>query len=267
EKAGAKVIYSYEDKKVHTKLLCIDQSTSREKRYLSYLSTGNFNSNTAKIYSDFALLTSDQTFGTDIVELFRFFTGETKKPKFQELSVAPFALRQKIVALIDTEIKAAKAGKSAMLTMKMNSLQDEDIIKRLYKASEAGVKIRLIIRGICSLVPGVKGLSENIEIRSIVDRYLEHSRIYWSHSKNELYLSSADMMTRNLNGRIEVAFIIKDPKISDLIKEIIQLQWSDNVKSRKINVRQSNPYYKGGTESLRSQYATYDLLSEKNKDG
>ena len=167
-----------------------------------------------------------------------------------------------IVKLIDAEIRsAASEGRDAMLTFKMNSLQDKQMIDKLYEASNAGVKIRLIIRGICCLVPGIEGQSENIEIRSIVDRYLEHARVYIFHGSNITLLSSADMMSRNLNRRIEVAFKVNDPALSNAVRSVLELQWADNVKARKINVRQTNPYLRNNREAIRSQYASYEEIN------
>lgn len=180
--------------------------------------------------------------------------------------VAPFNLRSKLNTLINREIRHAKAGKKAEIFLKLNNLVDEEVIEKLYAASKAGVKIRMIVRGICSLVPGMPGYSENIEAISIVDKFLEHTRIFVFHNdgKPELFIGSADLMTRNLDHRIEVVLPILDDKIKKQLLQIMELQWKDNVKARVFNETQSNVFKQkaGGERTLRSQDAIYDFWKE-----
>ena len=183
-----------------------------KSQYYSYLATGNFNEKTARIYSDYGLFTANQEFGKEVKKVFNFLERKSKHEKFKHLLVAPFNLRKKLTELIDNEIINMQEGKTAGIILKLNSLEDRKMIKKLYEASQAGVKIKLIIRGICCLVPGIKGLSENIEVISIVDRFLEHPRVYIFHNNGDskYFLSSADWMKRNLSRRIEVAFPVYD---------------------------------------------------------
>ena len=187
-------------------------------------------------------------------------TVKVPEQKFEHLLVGQFNLRRRLIELIEQEMQHAKAGKKAEIILKMNSLQDRPMIKKLYEASQAGVKIKLIIRGICSLIPGLVGWSENIEAISIVDRYLEHSRVFIFHNKGkeDIYLSSADWMVRNLSYRIEVAFPIYAPHIREEIKNYINIQLSDNVKSRILDEEQLNNYSRGNSDiAIRSQIETY----------
>lgn len=243
EKAGAKVFYSYPGIKVHTKLLLIQRMEAGKKRPYSYLGTGNFNEKTARIYCDHALLTARPKIGKEVNQIFDLLERKILVPDCKQILVAPFNLRQTFEQLIDQEIKNAEAGLPAYMILKMNSLENHHMIDKLYAASQAGVKIQLIIRGICCLIPGVQGLSENIEIISIVDRFLEHARIYIFGNKGEekMYVASADWMTRNLYKRVEVAFPIDDPSLYKELRTIVDIQWADNLKARIINETQDNP--------------------------
>jgi polyphosphate kinase len=197
--------------------------------------------------------------------LFDFLEGKNDKPTFDRLLTAPFFLRTRLCEMIDQEIAAAKNGGRARIFLKMNSLQDPGMIQKLYEASNAGVEVRLIIRGICCLVPGVLGQSENIEIRSIVDRYLEHARIFWfgKDERESIFMASADWMTRNLDRRVEVAFPVLDPAISARVRSILDLQWSDNVKARIIDTHQRNEYVDPSGDPVRAQYAQYNELIQR----
>lgn len=264
-KAGATVLYSYEQVKVHTKLfLIVRQEGGKPMRY-AYLGTGNFNEKTASIYGDHALFTAQPEMTKEVEQVFDYLADRTLQQEYKQLLVAPFGLRSGFVALIDREIAHAKAGKPASMLLKMNSLQDRDMILKLYEASQAGVRVRLIVRGICCLVPGVRGLSDNIRITSIVDRYLEHARVYVfdNNGSEELYIASADWMTRNLSRRVEVAFPIYDPVLKADLLKILEFQLSDSVKARSINIRQSNPMVRARSVEVRSQYAIYDWLKER----
>lgn len=265
EEAGVKVLYSMPGLKVHAKIAMV---VRREKDALvryCYLGTGNFNEKTARIYADEALLTVDKRLTGEIKKVFQFLDGKRKKPAFEHLLVAPFNMRKRFNALIAQEIEEAKAGRKAEMTLKMNSLEDEKIITRLYAASQAGVKIRIVVRGICRLVPGIPGQSENIEVTSIVDRFLEHARVYLFHNagKPVMYLASADWMKRNLSRRIEVAFPIYNRTLFREMKRMLDLQLRDNVKARIIDQHHSNTYVKSRRKRTRAQYAAYELLGGK----
>jgi polyphosphate kinase len=265
EKAGVHVNYSFPGVKVHSKLAAVRRLEDGEPRMYNYLATGNFHEDTAKIYSDFGIFTADARLTGEVSRVFRFLEQvEHPGEDFQHLLVGQFNLLDGLESLIKFEIAEAKAGRKAAMTLKMNSLQDPDMIALLYKASKAGVKIKLIIRGICCLVPGVKGVSENIHGISIVDRYLEHARVFHFHhaGKEKLYLSSADFMTRNLHHRIETTFPVYDEKIKAEIIHFMDVQLHDNTKARLLSDQQSNAYYTKGSKKVRSQEATYNYFLE-----
>lgn len=244
EDAGAKIIYSIPGLKVHSKLCLLNRKEMGGIKNYGYLSTGNFNENTAKIYSDLGLFTADKGITGDMEKLFEFLEGKINDPVFENLLVAQFNMKKDFLKLIDNEIENASKGEKALITIKVNSLEDKKMIDKLYEAAGRGVQIKLIIRGVCCLIPGIKGLSENIEAISIVDRFLEHSRIFIFHNNGneKIYLSSADWMKRNLNRRIETAFPVKDESIKKRIKEFVELQLEDNSKARIINKDQDNYY-------------------------
>lgn len=259
ENAGIKVQYSFPGLKVHSKICLIE----RENKNIAYLSTGNFNEKTAKIYTDLGYFTSNEDIISELKRIFGHLSGEKVSTKFNHLLVSPFNMRSTFEKLVNNEIKNAKKGKNAEIILKLNSLQDTKMIKLLYAANQAGVKIKIIVRGICCLVPGVKNLSENIEVISIVDRYLEHSRIYIFHNngKKKYFVASADWMKRNLSRRIEVGFPILDKNLVKLIDTIIQWHWSDNKKARIIDQKQSNHYRKvSGEQGIQSQNEIYKYL-------
>ncbi|GHA66698.1 polyphosphate kinase 1 [Pontibacter akesuensis] len=261
QKAGANVIFGVPDLKVHSKLGLITRNEKGRLVNYAYLSTGNYNEDTSTIYADHALFTSDKRLTKDVEQVFNFFIDRQPDKKFGHLLMAPLNMRQGFTKLVDQEIKNAKKGLPASMILKMNALQDERMIKKLYAASQAGVKIQLLVRGICCLVPGVEGMSENIQVRSIVDRYLEHARVYIFHNNGDeqLYIASADWMTRNLNRRVEVAFPIYQPDLAAEIRHIIELQLSDDTKTRSVD----NDYIKPPSPThVRSQYATYEYLSQ-----
>lgn len=263
EEAGVKVIYSREGLKVHAKMVWAVFIDKNLPRYQSMLSTGNFNEQTAGIYSDIIHLTSDYETGAEVGAVFDWLEKPNRDVTFHHLMVAPRHLRERMESLIDYEIRQVKAGQKAEIFCKMNSLQDARMIARLYEASRAGVRIRLIVRGICCLIPQRNGWSENIEVRSIVGRFLEHARVFmFYHGGNMLtYAGSADWMTRNLNRRGEVVFPVKDPSMSGLIHAFMEWQWADNQKSRIINEEQSNPFSEGVTgRKVNSQEKFFDVL-------
>ncbi|MEH6535330.1 MAG: polyphosphate kinase 1 [Psychroserpens sp.] len=244
EESGAKVTYSYPGIKIHSKILYIEKKENDVIKSYTYIGTGNFNEKTAKIYTDFGLMTSHKKITSEIVQVFQILEGALILPKTKKLLVSPFSARKKFIKLIHTEIANAEDGNIAYIILKMNSLEDKEMIDLLYKANNAGVKIRLLIRGVCCLVSGVKGQSEHITVTSIVDRFLEHGRVYvfGNNGSEKMYLGSADWMTRNLDHRIEVITPVLDFDVYSKIKTILQLQLDDNVKSRIVDSKQENKY-------------------------
>lgn len=267
ERAGVTVHYSFPGVKVHSKLAIVRRQKDEEIRLYAYLGTGNFHEETSKIYSDFGLFTTDTQLTNEIARIFNFLeTVKRPEQPFDQLLVGKFNLREKLVDLIDFEINEAKKGKSTRLILKMNGLQDPDMIDKLYEASRAGVKIDLIIRGICCINPGIPGHSDNIKAISIVDRFLEHSRIFYFYhgGSHKIYLSSADWMTRNLSYRVETAFPILDDKNKSMIMDLLQLQLSDNVKARLLDNENVNKYSKNNSElPIRSQIESYFYLKRR----
>ena len=236
EQRGVHVIYGIYGLKTHSKItLVVRREKNKIKRYV-HLSTGNYNDQTAKVYTDMGLITCRESFGADASVFFNMVSGFVTSVNTNIMSVAPFTLRQKIVDLIDREIHHAKAGHGGHIIAKMNALVDIDIIQKLYEASQAGVKINLIIRGICTLKPGLPGVSENIEVTSIVGEFLEHSRIFYfeNHRNPETFLSSADWMTRNLSRRVELLFPIEDQYIAERIQLTLKLYLADNEKAWRL---------------------------------
>lgn len=264
EAAGIRVIYSRAGLKVHAKVALVLRKEGEQTKAYAFLSTGNFNEKTAKIYADHGLLTADQAITNELMEVFKHLQDKNyKPPTFNHLLVAQFNLRDDIYAKIDREITYAQEGKKAYICMKMNNLEDKGIIEKLYRASQAGVEIDLIIRGICCLRSGVEGMSENIRIRRIVDSYLEHARVFiFRHlGSDEMYIGSADMMSRNLNGRIEVVFPIYDVDIKAEIMHIVQLQLTDNVKAVELNANLENIRVAANSAApVQAQLATYELM-------
>ena len=263
EEAGVRTLYGERGIKVHAKLALIRRRESKGKRLYAFLATGNFNEKTSRIYADHGLMTVDPRLTEEVLRVFRSLAGEEIDPDFEHLLVAPHHLRDRFNALIDGEAAAAAQGRRSGITVKMNSLQDRGIIERLYQASAFGVPINLVIRGICCLRPGVEGLSESIEGRSIVDRFLEHSRVFLFHADGaeKLYLASADWMTRNLERRVEVAFPIYDDQVRAELRTVLDVQLEDNTKARIIDAAQRNEFATAsGGAAVRSQIDTYRYL-------
>ena len=265
QEVGAKVIHGIPGLKVHSKLTLITRRVNRRLEHFAYVGSGNFQEDTAKIYCDEGLFTADKRITYDVVKIFEFFDKNYKQHIFNHIILSPFSTRQHFTYHIDHEIKNAREGKEALMIIKMNSLVDEQMMEKLYEASQAGVKIKLIIRGICSLKAGVPGLSENIEAISIVDKFLEHSRIfYFYHGGNEkLYISSADWMVRNLDRRIEVTCPIYDKEIKRELKQMLKLQLRDNVKGRILDDVQDNKYVRNNDKPVRAQDAYYHYLKRR----
>ncbi len=233
EDAGAHVIYGISGLKTHAKCLLVVRREGNEIRRYVHMATGNYNEQTARLYTDFSYFTSDPLIGEDASTLFNLLTGFSIPEKWNQLTVAPLDLRQKFLSLIRRETENAKNGLKARILAKVNSLLDQEIVMTLYEASQAGVEIQLVVRGICSLKPGIKGLSDNITVRSIVGRYLEHPRIYYFYNggDEEYYLASADWMTRNLDRRVELLFPIEGQKQRDFIQTILDYQYKDNANT------------------------------------
>ncbi len=266
KKAGVKVLYSFPGLKVHAKLALITRKEGNEKVRYAYMSTGNFHEKTAKLYSDFGIFTCEKELTNEMQMIFNYLATE-KQPKkdFKHLWVGQFNLRESLTRHIEHEIDHARKGKKAYILLKVNSLEDQDIIYKLYEASIAGVKIDLIVRGICCLVPNLPGISHNIKIISIIDRYLEHGRVFKFHNggKPIIYLSSADTMERNLSRRIEVAFPILNKSIQKQVNDLLEIQLKDNVKARIIDERNKNKYKKPHNEPLvQAQLAAHEYISK-----
>ena len=263
QEEGVTVIYGIPNLKVHAKLCLIEREEKKTIKKYCLISTGNFNEKTAKIYADNALLTTNKIISQEVAAMFLYLERNLQFPTLKKLIASPVYTRKKFLTLIDNEIAAAKKKKKAGIFLKLNSLVDEVLIQKLYEASKAGVPIKIIVRGICALKPGVKKLSENIEVISIVDKFLEHSRIYVFENKGErlLYISSADWMSRNLDVRIEISCPILDKKLQDELLTMLQIQWSDTQKARIIDAELGN-LYRNGQPVIRSQEAILDYLSE-----
>ncbi|AMR32617.1 polyphosphate kinase 1 [Mucilaginibacter sp. PAMC 26640] len=271
--AGAEIIYSVTALKVHAKIALVKTRTNNRIAYSGLLATGNFNEGTAKTYTDHILLTTNHKLLRE-VELLFIFLAKREKPaaenqiKFKYLLVAQFNLQQRFLELIDREIEFAKQQLPANITIKMNNLEERKMIDKLYEASLAGVKISLIIRGICCLVPGIIGQSENITVRRIVDRYLEHGRIFifGNNGREEIFMGSADWMNRNIHHRIEVCFPVFDEQIKQQLLQIINLQLNDNVQAVLLDEHLNNIKPEVTGELIQSQQAIYHLLNRKDAD-
>lgn len=265
QREGVNLIFGVKGLKVHSKACVIERFQNGKVMRYGFISTGNLNESTARVYSDLTLFTSDQNILKEVNKVFDFFEVNYKVSRYKHLIVSPHYTRSSLVKLIQTEIDNAREGKPSGIKLKLNSLSDFSLIDKLYEASRAGVKMKLIIRGICCLVPGIEGMSENIQVISIVDKYLEHPRIYIFENAGEpkVFISSADWMTRNLDYRVEITCPIYDPRIQQELIETFEICWSDNVKARVISVKQDNAYRRNNRPPLRSQFALYDYYLKK----
>ncbi|MCX2781130.1 polyphosphate kinase 1 [Microbulbifer thermotolerans] len=264
--AGVQVIFGVPGLKVHCKLISIVRKEDGGDRFYSHLGTGNFNESTARVYCDFSLLTSDQALGRDVYNVFEFIQFPHLRPEYRHIAVSPYTNRPALLSAIDREISAAEAGKRAELFFKCNNLVDGEVIEHLYRASTAGVRVRIIVRSMCSLVCETPGVSDNIQVISLVDKYLEHARVYIFHNggDEQVWMSSADLMTRNLDHRVEVTFPVRDEQHRRTVKKIMELQWSDNQKARVLDKLQSNTRIASNTEKgCRSQDAIYRYLKRQ----
>jgi polyphosphate kinase len=273
QEAGAEVLFGIPNLKVHTKLCIIKRVIGNEVQHVAHIATGNYNGSTAKLYCDSGILTANPIILEEVLKVFNLirnqdnYKTELEKYKFNNLMVSPINSKSEIIRRIEKEAKFAKDGAPSYLIFKMNSLTDIEVIEVLYKASGAGVRIALIVRGICCLIPGVKGLSENIRVISIVDRYLEHARIYLfgNGGKEKIFMGSADLMTRNLDNRIELCIPILDSDVKEEISKMLEIQLKDNVKARLIDKAESNNYIPTSIPKIRAQDEFYLYLKNKYK--
>lgn len=268
EQEGINLIFGVQGLKVHSKMCVIERlEGSKIKRY-GFISTGNFNESTAKIYTDFTLFTSHQKILKDINKVFKFFDINYKIYRYKHIIVSPHYTKPKIYTLIDKEVEKVKAGKQGYIRLKMNSISNYKMVDKLYEASRAGVKIQMIVRGICCLVPGVEGMSENIEVISIVDKFLEHTRLYIFGMGEEakIYISSADFMTRNIENRVEVSCPIYDHDIRQELIDTFNICWNDNTKARVLDGSQQNCYRQNDLPKTRAQFAIYDYYRAKTEE-
>jgi polyphosphate kinase len=262
---GVNLLFGVAGLKVHSKICVIEREEGKSTNRYGFISTGNFNESTARVYTDFTLFTANQKVLKDINKVFNFFDTNYRIYRYKHIITSPHYTKSKIFALIDTEIENVKVGKPAFIKLKLNSISSYKMIDKLYEASRAGVKIQMIVRGICCLVPGVKGMSENIEVISIIDKFLEHTRLYVFCNNNDtkVYISSADWMTRNIDNRVEVSCPIYQEDIKKELLDVFDICWSDNVKARIVDSSQSNDYRKNSTNKVRAQFALYDYFKEK----
>ncbi|MFW8590509.1 polyphosphate kinase 1 [Glaciecola sp. 2405UD65-10] len=266
--AGIKVVLGNPSIKIHSKLCIVTREERGKIRHYSHFGTGNFNEKTAKIYTDLSLFTCNEEMALEGIQVFDMIQNPYRKYRFNHLQVSPVNARSKIQSLIRQEIQRSTEGCFARITIKINNIVDQELIDDLYRASQAGVKIRAIVRGMCALIPGVKGLSENIEIISIVDRFLEHPRImvFENGGDRKVYISSADWMTRNMDYRIEVGCPVYSEDAKQMIVDLLELQFQDTLKARVIDAEQTNQYVKrGNRKKLRSQIQTHHYLTQREE--
>lgn len=263
---GVNLIFGVQGLKVHSKMCVIEREEKKKLKRYGFISTGNFNESTAKIYTDYTLFTSNQSILKDVNKIFNFFDTNFKIYRYKHLITSPHYTQKSVFKLINAEIEKVKNGEQGSIRLKMNSISSYKMIDKLYEASNAGVKIQMIVRGICCLIPGIKGMSENIEVISVIDKFLEHSRLYifGSGSHVKLYISSADWMTRNIDNRVEVSCPIYDEDVKQEILDTFNICWSDNVKARLINSPTENEYRVNNNPKIRSQTAIHDYYLNKN---
>lgn len=264
---GIRVNFGIKGLKVHSKLILVNRKEDSVVRQYAHIGTGNFNEQTAQYYTDFSLLTANPEICDDVDKVFQYIDAPYRRFDFHHVWLSPLNTRLMFERLLQEEIKTAQNKQPAEVFLKVNNLVDESIIEKLYEASQAGVKVRIIVRGMCSLRAGVKGLSERIEAISIVDRFLEHPRVFCFHNGGDerVFISSADLMTRNIEERVELSCPIFDPALKHQVKSILELQWQDNTKARLVDADQSNQYRRrGNKKKLRAQVAIYDYLKKLN---
>lgn len=265
QEEGVRMIFGVKGLKVHCKACVIERLEAGKIKRYSFLSSGNFNESTARIYTDYTLFTANEGIAKEINKVFNFFDVNYRVKTYKHLVVSPHYTRGVWERLIDNEVINKREGKAAGIQLKLNSLSDYRMIDKLYEASQAGVSIKIIVRGICCLIPGVKGQSENIEVISIVDKFLEHTRLYIFNNNNEpkYFISSADIMGRNLDTRVEISCPIYDLEIQQELQDTFDISWQDNVKARLISATQDNAYVREGGPAIRSQFAIYEYYQNK----
>ncbi|WP_203295845.1 polyphosphate kinase 1 [Luteirhabdus pelagi] len=265
---GVRLIFGVSGLKVHCKACTVERLEGNKIKRYSFVSTGNFNESTARIYTDYTLFTANQKIGKEINKVFDFFEVNYKIKKYRHLIVSPHYTRNAMYNLIEAEIENKRKGNSSGIRLKMNSLSDFKMIDKLYEASRAGVKVQLIIRGICCLIPGVKGMSENIEVISIVDKFLEHPRLFIFENGGDpkIYISSADFMGRNLDNRVEISCPIYDEDIKEELIDTFTISWEDNVKARIISGKALNRHRRNDKPKVRSQFKLYEYYQQKLKE-
>ena len=255
KKEGVRLIFGIPNLKVHSKICVIQKKVSNKLKRYGFISTGNFNESTARLYTDFTLFTSNQQILKEVLRVFTFLEMNYKYPNHKLILISPYSTSTGIINRINREIENAKNGKNALIRVKINNLTNIKIVEALYRASQNGVQIRMIIRGVCCLVPGVKGFSDNIQVISVIDRFLEHPRlvIFENCGQREIFISSSDWMTRNLDNRVEVSCPIYDKQLQQEIIDTFEISWHDNIKSRNVNHEINNQYRKYGVKDIRSQ--------------
>ena len=265
KKEGVRLIFGIPNLKVHSKICVIQKKVSNKLKRYGFISTGNFNESTARLYTDFTLFTSNQPILKEVLRVFTFLEMNYKYPNHKLILISPYSTSTGIINRINREIENAKNGKNALIRVKINNLTNIKIVEALYRASQNGVQIRMIIRGVCCLVPGVKGFSDNIQVISVIDRFLEHPRlvIFENCGQREIFISSSDWMTRNLDNRVEVSCPIYDKQLQQEIIDTFEISWHDNIKSRNVNHEINNQYRKYGVKDIRSQYAIYKYYQDK----
>ena len=262
--AGVELIFGIPGLKVHSKICVVEKRIEGKNKRYGFISTGNLNEDTAKIYTDYTLFTSNPEVLKEVNKVFNFLQVHYKLKKYKHLIVSPHYTHAALVKMINKEIENKKAGLPCGIKLKLNAITNFSMINKLYEASQAGVSIQMVVRGICCLIPGVKDMSENIEVISIVDRYLEHPRLYIFENggKQKVYISSADFMTRNIENRVEVAAPIYDVSLKKQIIDVFDIIWMDNIKSRIINKKPQNKFRKTSDKPVRSQWAIYDYYKK-----
>ncbi|OBX25048.1 polyphosphate kinase [Gelidibacter algens] len=268
ETDGVNLLFGVKGLKVHSKMCVIEREENQKIKRYGFLSTGNFNESTAKLYTDFTLFTSDQRILKDVVKVFDFFETNYKIFRYKHIIVSPHYTKTKLFKLIDTEIENVKNGKPAFIKLKLNSISSYMMVDKLYEASRAGVKIQMIVRGICCLVPGIKGMSENIEVVSIIDKFLEHTRllIFCNNNDPKVFITSADWMSRNIENRVEITCPIYDKDIKNELLDVFEISWNDNVKARLLGGSHENKYRHNNDPKVRAQFAIYNYYLNKLQD-
>lgn len=267
QEEGATIIFGVPHLKVHSKLFLITRKEEGKLVGYAHIGTGNLNETTARTYTDKTLLTADKRITHEVAQTFGFYRDNLQHGRYKHLLVSPFTLRKRFIQMINNEIKLADLGQPAAIFIKINNIIDPQMIEKLYEASRAGVKIRMLVRGTCALVPGARHYSENIEVRGVVDRFLEHERVFVFHNagNEKFFIASADWMVRNLDHRSETATPIYDKDGQEELRAQLELQWRDNCKARIIDRKQENRYYRDEEEPLRSQQAIYDWLKRRQR--